>query len=175
MLAFAIVLSVLPSLGLHLFHEAIDAAAFRSFGAKGISAALTAVASVPPATSTGWVTGFLLLEDRDDGPLLAIDVTPIGKLGFIIYRVLVTALVTAAITAAAAWRPSSKSIARRRSPWLRQSGHRRGAAPGPGAQQGRGPRPHQAYQHHGRGAAARTASLARDLPPGWCQATGWGK
>ncbi len=35
----------------------------------------------------GWVTGFLLLEDRDDGPLLAVDVTPIGKCGFLAYRV----------------------------------------------------------------------------------------
>lgn len=103
MLVFAIVLSLLPSLGLHFFHEAIDAAALHSFGATGTSAALTAVALVLPATLTGWVTGFLLLEDRDDGPLLAIDVTPVGKLGFITYRVLVTAVVTAAITATAVW------------------------------------------------------------------------
>jgi fluoroquinolone transport system permease protein len=49
----------------------------------------------------GWVTGFLLLEDRDDGVLLAVDVTPIGKSGFLTYRVTVTALVGAAITAIA--------------------------------------------------------------------------
>jgi len=103
MLVFAIALSLLPSLGLHFFHEAIDAASLQSFGATGISAALTAVALVLPATLTGWVTGFLLLEDRDDGPLLAIDVTPVGKLGFIIYRVLVTAIATALITLVATW------------------------------------------------------------------------
>lgn len=99
MLAFAIVLSVLPALGLHFFGEAMDVAARDAMGVHGLSAALTAVALVLPATLTGWVTGFLLLEDRDDGLLFAIDVTPVGKLGFITYRVLVTALLTALITA----------------------------------------------------------------------------
>lgn len=103
MLVFAIVLSLLPSLGLYSFRLAIDAAALRTFGTTGVSAALTAIALVLPATLIGWVTGFLLLEDRDDGPLLAIDVTPVGKVGFIIYRVLVTAVVTAAITVVAVW------------------------------------------------------------------------
>ena len=102
MLAFATALSLMPSLALHFFGEAMDAAAQRAMGIETISALLAPVALVLPATLTGWVTGFLLLEDRDDGPLLAIDVTPLGKLGFVTYRVLVTALLTAAITAMAA-------------------------------------------------------------------------
>jgi hypothetical protein len=51
-----------------------------------------------PAFLVGWVTGFLLLEDRDEGTLLALDVTPLGKGGFLAYRAGVTALVTAGIT-----------------------------------------------------------------------------
>lgn len=102
MLAFATALSLMPSLGLHFFGDAMDAAAQWALGIETISAVLAPVALVLPATLTGWVTGFLLLEDRDDGPLLAIDVTPLGKLGFVTYRVLVTALLTAVITAMAA-------------------------------------------------------------------------
>jgi hypothetical protein len=36
-----------------------------------------------------------MLEDRDDGALLALDVTPPGKAGFLAYRVTVTAGVAA--------------------------------------------------------------------------------
>ena len=56
------------------------------------------VALLIPASLIGWVTGFLLLEDRDEGTLLAIDVTPVGKSGFLAYRSGVTALVAFAIT-----------------------------------------------------------------------------
>lgn len=47
----------------------------------------------------GWVSGFLLLEDRDDGPLLAVEVTPVGRAGFLAYRLAVSAGITALITA----------------------------------------------------------------------------
>lgn len=57
---------------------------------------------VLPAMLVGWVTGFLLLEDRDDNTLLAIGVTPLGRLGFVGYRVAVTAVVVFAIVAASA-------------------------------------------------------------------------
>ena len=49
-------------------------------------------------TLIGWVTGFLLLEDRDEGTLLALDVTPVGKSGFLLYRVGVTATLAVALT-----------------------------------------------------------------------------
>jgi hypothetical protein len=56
------------------------------------------VALLLPAFLIGWVAGFLLLEDRDDGPLLAIDVSPIGKVGFLAYRLVVTVGLTLSIT-----------------------------------------------------------------------------
>lgn len=39
-----------------------------------------------------------MLEDRDEGTLLALDVTPVGKAGFLAYRVGVTAILAAAVT-----------------------------------------------------------------------------
>jgi hypothetical protein len=56
------------------------------------------VALTIPASLVGWVTGFLLLEDRDEGTLLAVDVTPVGKSGFLAYRVTVTALIAMLVT-----------------------------------------------------------------------------
>ncbi len=101
MLLFAIVLSALPSLALWLGRDGIDEAAATAFGIQGFARYLVPVVLLVPAMLIGWVTGFLLLEDRDDGPLLALDVTPVGKSGFFAYRVTVTALVTAAVTLAA--------------------------------------------------------------------------
>lgn len=101
MLTFAIVLSILPAIGFALTREAIDNAAHAAFGVDDISRYVALVVLVLPAVLIGWVTGFLLLEDRDDGVLLAVDVTPVGKSGFLLYRVTVTALIGAAITAAA--------------------------------------------------------------------------
>jgi hypothetical protein len=101
MLIFAIVMSVIPGLLFVVTRDAMDAAALNAFGVAGISRYVAIVVLVLPAVLIGWVTGFLLLEDRDDGVLLAVDVTPIGKSGFLTYRVTVTALVGAAITAVA--------------------------------------------------------------------------
>ena len=52
---------------------------------------LAPIVFVLPALLIAWVTGFLMLEDRDDRALLALDVTPPGKAGFLAYRVTVTA------------------------------------------------------------------------------------
>lgn len=98
MLLFAIAMSVLPCVGFYFFGDAMDRAALAAFGVEGFSRYVAPVALLIPAFLIGWVTGFLLLEDRDDGPLLALDVTPIGKSGFFAYRATVTALVTAAVT-----------------------------------------------------------------------------
>jgi hypothetical protein len=98
MLLFAIVLSVLPAIGFHLTQQQMDGAALAAFGVEQLSRYVAPVALLVPAYLIGWVTGFLLLEDRDDGPLAAIAVTPMGKGGFFAYRATVTALVTAAVT-----------------------------------------------------------------------------
>lgn len=98
MLLAAIVLSVVPAIAFHLTQAEMDAAALRAFGVEQFSRYVAPVALLVPAALIGWVTGFLLLEDRDDGPLTAVAVTPIGKGGFFAYRATVTVLVTAAVT-----------------------------------------------------------------------------
>lgn len=101
-LVFAIVLSLIFPILLALFRDAADAAALSAFGIAGISRYAATVAVALPAYLVGWVTGFLLLEDRDDGPLLAMEITPIGKGGFLAYRVAVTALLGFAVALFAA-------------------------------------------------------------------------
>lgn len=98
MLLFASIMSLFPSIGLALFRDAIDSAALGAFGLADISRYIVPVALVLPAFLVGWVAGFLFLEDRDDGPLLAIDVTPVGKGGYVAYRVALSGLLIAAIT-----------------------------------------------------------------------------
>ena len=101
MLILAIAMSIMPAIAFALTREAMNEAALAAFGVDEISRYAALVVLVLPAVLIGWVTGFLLLEDRDDGVLLAVDVTPVGKSGFLLYRVTVTALIGAAITAAA--------------------------------------------------------------------------
>jgi fluoroquinolone transport system permease protein len=98
MLLFAIVLSVVPAIAFHLGQADMDAAALAAFGVERFSRYVAPVALLVPPFLIGWVTGFLLLEDRDDGPLAAVAVTPVGKGGFFAYRATVTVLVTAAVT-----------------------------------------------------------------------------
>jgi fluoroquinolone transport system permease protein len=102
MLVFASVMALFPSIGLFLFRDAIDAAAFGAFGLADLSRYLVPVAITLPAFLVGWVAGFLFLEDRDDGPLLAVDVTPVGKGGYVAYRAVLAGLLIATITLPAA-------------------------------------------------------------------------
>lgn len=96
-LILAIVLSLLPGLLLPIFRADIDAAALAAVGIVDLTRYIGVMALALPAFLIGWVTGFLLLEDRDDGPLLAMEITPVGKGGFLTYRVTVTALVGFAV------------------------------------------------------------------------------
>ncbi len=97
-LMFGTVLAVVPLVAFHFGAEAMDRAALAAFGLESLSRYVAPVAICLPAFIIGWITGFLFLEDRDDGPLLAIDVTPSGKSGFMAYRIAVTAMLAAAIT-----------------------------------------------------------------------------
>lgn len=101
MLLFAIALSVAPSVALTLGRSSLDEAASAAFGIMSFSRFVIPVALMVPAMLIGWVTGFLLLEDRDEGLLSALSVTPIGKVGYLTYRVAATAVIAAAITALA--------------------------------------------------------------------------
>lgn len=101
MLLFAVGLSLVPSVALALFRGQLDAAAVSSFGIAEFSRFVVPLALMIPAMLIGWVTGFLLLEDRDEGLIAALAVTPVGKVGYLGYRVAATALVTGAVTAMA--------------------------------------------------------------------------
>ena len=98
MLALAIALSTTPALAMLRARERMDVAALERLGVMDFSRYVAPVALLIPAFVIGWVTGFLLLEDRDDGPLLAVDVTPVGKVGFLWYRVTATAAVVLVLT-----------------------------------------------------------------------------
>jgi fluoroquinolone transport system permease protein len=98
MLIFACVLSVLPAIGLSMGRTAIDGAGAAA-NITNLYAYFVPVALVLPAFLIGWVSGFLLLEDRDDGPLLAVEVTPVGRAGFLAYRLVISATIAGLITA----------------------------------------------------------------------------
>jgi fluoroquinolone transport system permease protein len=100
MLILAAAMSLAPAAVFLFFRESIDAAAFDEFGISDVMRYASASALVLPAVLIGWVTGFLLLEDRDEGTLSAIDVTPVGKTGFLGYRVAVTVVIVVAIVLA---------------------------------------------------------------------------
>ena len=99
-LLFAALLSVAPVVGLALGTEALDEFGRSVFGFAGLSRNVLPLVLTLPAAMIGWVTGFLFLEDRDDGPLLAHDVSPLGKGGFMLYRGAVAFLLTGAIALA---------------------------------------------------------------------------
>lgn len=88
---------VAPAL-VRLFHTELDAASLTHLGVVNMASYVSIIAVIMPAFLIGWVTGFLMLEDRDDGPLLAMETTPIGKTGFILYRVSVSVAVCFLVT-----------------------------------------------------------------------------
>jgi len=97
-LLFATLLSVVPTIIAATLWTTANAAVEAQFGLAGFMGYMVPFISCLPPLLIGWVTGFLFLEDRDDGPLMALDVTPVGKAGFFAYRVSVTAFIAAAIT-----------------------------------------------------------------------------
>lgn len=88
-LMVGVVLSLLPAPLLMVFGEAADAASLASLGFADMSDLLATIAIVMAAAMLGWVAGFLLLEDRDEAVLMALQITPIGRDGFVAYRLIV--------------------------------------------------------------------------------------
>ncbi len=98
----ALIMSMVPVIAFVLGPQAMDEASLPAFGLANFSAYLAPVVLVLPAALIGWVTGFLILEDRDDGLLLALDITPPGKQGFTLHRATVTFALTLVVTLFAA-------------------------------------------------------------------------
>jgi fluoroquinolone transport system permease protein len=97
-LVFATLFSLMPAIAFFSGKTPMDEAAEAAFGFTDFSRFVAPVALCLPAYLIGWVTGFLFLEDRDEGTLMAIDITPVGKAGFMGHRVAVTVLLTTAVT-----------------------------------------------------------------------------
>lgn len=97
-LLFAVALSVVPNIIAIIWYDAINQAVLANFGIAGVMTYAMPVILCLPAFLMGWVTGFLFLDDRDDGTLLSVDVTPVGKQGFIAYRAGATVSITFLIT-----------------------------------------------------------------------------
>ncbi|VAW22067.1 hypothetical protein MNBD_ALPHA12-882 [hydrothermal vent metagenome] len=93
-LLYVIILSVLPSLIIFFWRRQIETA----LGMPGVTALALPTILTISAFMVGWIPGFLILEERDDGPLLAIEVTPMGKRGFELYRLVLTWVLSALIT-----------------------------------------------------------------------------
>lgn len=97
-MALTIILSLFLPFVLWHWRPSIDNYAVDAFNIKGFSHYIVSFTLVLPGLLLGWITGMLLLEDRDDGPLLALEITPLGKVGFLFYRATVTALVSFLVT-----------------------------------------------------------------------------
>ncbi len=85
-----------------IYRDDLNNAAATQLGISDMSRYASLIAVIMPAFLIGWVTGFLMLEDRDDGPLLAMETTPIGKNGFILYRASVSIVVCFVVSLLAA-------------------------------------------------------------------------
>ncbi|GLQ16419.1 hypothetical protein [Maritalea porphyrae] len=92
------ILSVIPPLLFARFSTDLDQFGQTHFSVETLSTFLAPCALLLPAYLLGWVSGFLLLEDRDDHTLLAIETTSFGKIGFFSYRLILAAMVGGGLT-----------------------------------------------------------------------------
>tara|TARA_R100000365_G_C2742334_1_gene71006 strand:+ start:1678 stop:2394 length:717 start_codon:yes stop_codon:yes gene_type:complete len=98
-LMIGIVMSLLPVPLIVIFGPLAETAAHETFGITGVARMLGALAVLMPGAMLGWVTGFMLLEDRDEAVLMALETTPVGRNGFIAYRLVVTIVLTLIVSA----------------------------------------------------------------------------
>lgn len=86
----------LPPVLARVWRQALNAFGAAQLGLPDFVLVLTGPILAITGLLTGWMMGMLLLEDRDEGTLRAMGVTPAGRNGFMLYRGLITALATAA-------------------------------------------------------------------------------
>ncbi|WP_417584202.1 hypothetical protein [Pelagibacterium sp.] len=98
MLMLGIIMCLLPVPLILVFGPLVETSAFQAFAISGMTKMLGAIAVLMPGAMLGWVTGFMLLEDRDDGVLMAVGITPIGRSGFLAYRLIVTIFLTLSVS-----------------------------------------------------------------------------
>lgn len=95
---FAFVFAAFPGALLWWFQTDIRQIGDQFLEWKRLDTALVPFALCLPPVLIGWVIGFLFLEERDDGPLEAISVTPVGRNGILRYRLGVAWFSTAVLT-----------------------------------------------------------------------------
>ncbi len=91
--AFAAFFALAPALALRFAADPIDAFFLETLGVDAAVALIAPSAALTPAFMVGWMAGFLLLEERDEGVLSAVAATPVGSDGFLAYRMAFAALV----------------------------------------------------------------------------------
>lgn len=92
------ILSIIPPILFVRFKMELDQFGLTFFAIEDLSTFVAPCALLLPAYLLGWVSGFLLLEDRDDHTLLAIETTSFGKLGFFSYRLTLAAIIGVSLT-----------------------------------------------------------------------------
>ncbi len=100
MLVIAATMCLVPPLIFALWGNQIAAFGAENFGVPDLRRVLAPVALILPAALIGWVVGFLLLEDRDEGTLLALAVTPVGQGGVLSFRLIAAGCLSAVLAAA---------------------------------------------------------------------------
>lgn len=97
---FALLFAALPAGLLWWFRGDVRRLGEQYFEWHQLDTALVPVALCLPPALVGWVIGFLFLEERDDGPLEAISITPVGRSGMMRYRLGAAWFLTTAISLA---------------------------------------------------------------------------
>ncbi|MCZ4273857.1 hypothetical protein [Maritalea porphyrae] len=92
-LLLATLLSAVPAPLFAAYSAKLDQLGIGLFSIPNLSAYIAPMALLLPASLVGWVAGFLLLEDRDDHTLLAIETTSVGKIGFMSYRLAIASAI----------------------------------------------------------------------------------
>ena len=81
-----------------LFKDALNTTILSTFGLPDFSKYLAPLVIIMPGYLFGWVIGFLILEERDEGTLPALEVTMVGKSGIAFYRAALSFALTLALT-----------------------------------------------------------------------------
>ena len=97
-LLLATIMSIAPPPLFVAFRSELDKLGITYFSIDHLATYIAPIALLIPAFLIGWVVGFLLLEDRDDHMLLAIETTSMGKMGFFAYRLTVAIILGAGST-----------------------------------------------------------------------------
>lgn len=99
MLLSVVVMAALPSWLFYLYDEVIDQTLEKLSGEP--ATVLHPFIISLPGLLLGWVNGLLVVENREEGALASLGVTPLGKKGLLFYRIVISAGLSFLITVGA--------------------------------------------------------------------------